>query len=93
MSAAALELARMAVRALPKAERAALVRELSGAPAEPDRPRVLRRGEVALMLGRTPRAVDLLAAQGVLSRVTLPGRTRGAGFREADVRALIEARA
>lgn len=35
------------------------------------------------------RMVDHLAADGVLKKVTLPGRKRGGGFREADVEALI----
>jgi hypothetical protein len=34
--------------------------------------------------------VDKLAAEGVLKKVTLPGRKRGAGFLEADIAALIE---
>ena len=45
--------------------------------------------EVARRLGRSPRAVDRLAAEGALRKVLLPGRTRAAGFRESDVAALI----
>jgi hypothetical protein len=38
------------------------------------------------------RSLDNLAASGVLPKVRLPGRTRAAGFREADVNALINGR-
>jgi hypothetical protein len=51
--------------------------------------RLMRRTEVARMLGRTIRSVDHLAREGVLKRVSLPGRSRAAGFRESDVLALI----
>jgi hypothetical protein len=51
--------------------------------------RLMRRNEVARLLGRTTRSVDLLACEGVLKRVSLPGRSRAAGFRESDVLALI----
>ena len=56
-------------------------------------PQLLTRKMAAGMLNRSPRLIDLLAAQGTLQRVTLPGRTRAAGFRRADVLALIEGRA
>jgi hypothetical protein len=52
--------------------------------------RLLRRGEVAKRLAVTTRAVDEWARTGILKRVHLPGRVRGAGFRESDVQALIE---
>jgi hypothetical protein len=51
--------------------------------------RLIRRAEAARLLARTTRAVDLLARGGVLKRVRLPGRSRGAGFRLADVMSLI----
>jgi hypothetical protein len=51
--------------------------------------RVLKRGEIAKRCSRTTRWVDRLAAQGLLSKVTLPGRKRACGFRESDVIALI----
>ena len=62
----------------------------SPAPAAPTGPRLIRRKEAARMLGTSTRTVDALAADGALARVRLPGRRRAAGFREADVRALIE---
>ena len=52
-------------------------------------PRLLRRAEVARLLSRTTRSVDHLARDGVLKRVSLPGRSRAAGFRESDVLDLI----
>ena len=51
--------------------------------------RILTRAEVAKRFGRTLRFVDTLSAQGVLQRVTLPGRIRSCGFREADVEQLM----
>ncbi len=53
-------------------------------------PQLITRKQAAAMLGRSPRLIDLLATDGTLQRVTLPGRTRAAGFRKADVVALIE---
>jgi len=54
--------------------------------------RILDRAEVAKRLSTSPRTVDRLARQGVLQRVTLPGRKRAAGFREQEVTALVEGR-
>lgn len=71
-----------------------------GRPAEPtaptpatNEPRLIRRREAAARLGRSLRALDLLARQGILPRVILPGRVRGGGFRESDLVRLIEGRA
>ena len=61
-------------------------------PTEPKPPRIMRRAEVARILARSTRAVDLLARSGTLPRVMFPGHTRSAGFREADVLALINAK-
>ena len=58
-------------------------------PASPAENRLLRRIEAARLLGRSARTVDELAQQGILSKVKLPGRKRAAGFRYADVAALI----
>ena len=56
-------------------------------------PQLITRKQAASMLGRSPRLIDLLANAGTLPRVTLPGRTRAAGFRKSDVVSLIEGRA
>jgi hypothetical protein len=91
-----LELARMAFAQLSKTERRELLRTFTPAPiatpTEAPAPRIIRRAETARRLARSPRAVDRLAAAGFLRRVILPGRTRGAGFVESDVCALLEAR-
>ena len=55
---------------------------------EPDR--LMRRHEVARILARTPRAVDLLAQAGILRRVILPGRERGSGFVASEVMRLLK---
>ena len=57
--------------------------------AAPCEHRLLRRSEAARLLGRSARTVDELAQQGILHKVTLPGRKRAAGFRYADVVSLI----
>ncbi len=81
------ELARMAIEALPTADRRRLLESMNTAgPPEC----LLRRKETARRLGVTQRAVDRLAAAGYLPRVRLPGRVRAVGFRESDVSAIIE---
>ena len=96
MNTDGLQLARLAFLALNKTERREFLRTFSDptptAPATPETDRVVRRGEAARILARSPRAVDRLAADGALRRVMLPGRTRAAGFRLRDVQALIEGR-
>jgi hypothetical protein len=69
----------------------ALLRNHGKADAEPaaTEPRIIRRHEAARRLGCSVRAVDNWTRAGILQKVTLPGRTRAAGFREADVAALI----
>ncbi|NCC51778.1 MAG: hypothetical protein EOM20_11235 [Spartobacteria bacterium] len=57
--------------------------------AQASTPEILRRADVARMLHRSLRAVDMLAAEGFLTRVTLPGRKRSCGFRKAEVYSLI----
>lgn len=76
------------------ASRAAVLAILDGkqadtAPASPPAPHILRRAEVARRLSVGIRTCDLWAKQGILEKVKLPGRKRAAGFREADVLALI----
>ncbi len=64
-------------------------RDPRSTPADGEADRLIRRSEAARLLARSPRSVDHLAAAGVLRRVLLPGRSRSAGFRLSDVRALI----
>lgn len=93
MNSDRVELARLAVAGLNRRERAELLATF--APTAPTAtpsntpPRILRRAEVAQRLARSKRAVDRLAADGVLRKVRLPGRARAAGFLESDVVALI----
>ena len=89
MSAANLQLARLALAGLSAQDRLEFIRDLSSKPAEVRADRILRRGEVARRLGVTPRTIDNLARSGALLRIKLPGRARGAGFRERDVDHLI----
>lgn len=58
-------------------------------PQKPTTPRLIRRREAAHLCGCSVRLIDRLAAQGVLRRVRLPGRQRGAGFLETDLLAVI----
>ncbi len=55
-------------------------------------PRVLRPRDAARMLAVTTRSLANYAAEGILNPVKLPGRQRAAGYRYADVAALIEGR-
>jgi hypothetical protein len=55
--------------------------------------RIVRRAEAARMYGCSLRLVDRLAEQGVLKKVRLPGRKRGAGFLESDLLAVIAGKA
>ena len=94
MKSERVEIARMAFMQLNRTERRAFLATFTGpAPAATAAAattwRILRRAEVAQRLSRSPRAVDYLAAAGVLRRVRLPGRSRAAGFLESDVSALI----
>ena len=76
------------------ADRTRLVALLRGpAPKTPNitETRIMRRIEVAKVLGRSTRSIDLLAKEGHLKKIQLPGRTRGGGFLASDVYALIGA--
>jgi hypothetical protein len=65
-------------------------RVLSGASKQQESiDRIVRRKEAAHLLGRSPRAVDYLSAQGSLEKVKFPGHTRGAGYRLSSIQALL----
>ena len=51
---------------------------------------VVKRKEVAKMLGRSVRLVDMLAQTNALRRIKLPGRKRACGFLLSDVAALVK---
>lgn len=60
------------------------------APPAPEPPRILRRREAAARLAVSLRTVDAWSKAGFFPKIKLPGRVRAAGFREADLVALIE---
>jgi predicted P-loop ATPase len=82
---------RVLIGTLPANIRTRLVRDLATemAPAQQDTHRIMRRAEAGKVLGRSTRAIDLLAKQGHLEKVRFPGRTRAGGFLAADVYALL----
>jgi hypothetical protein len=51
---------------------------------------LIHAADAARMLARSTRSVHMLAAAGYLQRITMPGRKRAGGFREADVLALMQ---
>jgi len=51
--------------------------------------RLIRRGELAKLLGRSLSSIDRLVRMGGLTPVKFPGYERSAGFRLADVVGLI----
>ena len=82
---------RVLIGTLPANVRMRLVRELAQEiPAtQTDSNRIMRRAEAGKILGRSARAIDLLAKQGHLKKVHFPGRTRAGGFLATDVFALL----
>jgi len=86
-----LSTVRLLIAALQPAERARLLKELAPAtaPTAPA-PRLIHAADAARMLARSTRSVHMLAAAGYLQRITMPGRKRAGGFREADVLALMQ---
>ncbi len=79
-----IELARMAVSGLSKTDRAAFIRELTGAcgkPADHTAPKTLRPKQAAARHGVSKRLLCKLSREGLLHPVRLPGRVRGCGFR------------
>jgi hypothetical protein len=70
--------------------RAALLERLEDVPQEKQPAvRLLRRKEVAELLGTSTRTVDSLASTGALRRIKLPGRKLASGFRSDDVQRLM----
>lgn len=89
MNSPNIEIARLALRGLAPKDRAALLCEISGQAAESQPERLLRRMEVARRLSCSLRLVDLLAHNGALQRIKLPGRKRGHGFLASEIDALL----
>lgn len=93
MSAPSVEMHRLAWDALTKAEKLAFIREhtgtqLTGTPS-PSGPAVFCVKRVAETLDRSTRFVHALAKQGLLRRVTIPGRKQGIGFTRESVLRLL----
>ncbi len=87
------ETIRLLLSSLQPGERSKLLRELAPAtaPSVPNlAPRLIHAAEAARMLARSTRSIHMLAAAGYLQRITMPGRKRAGGFREADVLALMQ---
>ncbi len=92
-----IEVLKAATRADPTLDPAARARVIAAmqaattptAATEAPGARILRRTEVAHRLSLSLRSIDKLAVQGVLQKIRFPGRGRAAGFRAADVDALI----
>ena len=59
----------------------------------PAEQRLIRRIEAARRLSVSLRTIDKLCVQGTLRKFTLPGRTRAAGFLEADLVGLLKGQA
>ena len=85
-----IELTRLAWAGLTARDKADLIREWTGTPAPQEPDRLLRPKAAADRLACTPRTIFNLLKTGVLTRVKLPGRKRGAGIRESQLTALIE---
>jgi len=73
-------------------ERARIV-DLLTKPPKTDDPtataRILKRGEVAKLVGRSTRTIDLWRKAGLLKPVQLPGHSRALGFRLSEVQKLV----
>jgi hypothetical protein len=51
----------------------------------PSPPELLRRDEAAARLKVSLRTIDLWASQGILTKITLPGRQRACGFSSVEI--------
>lgn len=100
MNSTTIELLRAALKSDPTVSPAGRARLLAQLRQYPDGLRanpppenlaaIWTRKRVAEAMGsRSLRFVDRLAQDGILEKVKLPGRQRGAGFRAADVQRLI----
>lgn len=57
--------------------------------SKPEPLRIMKRKEVAALFGVKERTVDLWAAQGLLHKRTMPGRSRAIGFSSLEVHELL----
>jgi len=62
---------------------------LKSAATVPAEVRIIRRAQVARRMDRSMRSVDLLAKEGILRKIKLPGRSRACGFLESEIEGVI----
>jgi len=60
---------------------------------QPGHDKLMKTADVAKLFGVTPRAVQKWAKEGILRRVTLPGRTYSLGYLESEVKQLLTSKA
>lgn len=90
-----IDLVRAALRAdqtLSPGERQQLLMRLRAENRQPppkSEPRLVRRADAARRFSISPRSIDRWAKEGLIKKVTLPGRSRASGFNVADIEALI----
>ncbi len=96
MSSANLEAVRLLISNLSRKDKLILLGELApatppatSASATPTGPRVYSPERVAELFDKSKRMVFKLAGEGLLERVTLPGRKRAVGFTAASVERLL----
>lgn len=54
--------------------------------------RLLSRNQVAEILGKTPRFIDLLHRQGVLQKFKIAGRKYSAGFKASEIQRFLDSK-
>ena len=89
MNTPAIKFAELAIDNLSAHDKQVLIGKLISTPAPQEPDRLIRPKAAALRLGCTSRTIFNLLKAGNLTRVKLPGRTRGAGIRESEIAALI----
>lgn len=94
MSAANMEICRLALAALNRKERAEIAREMvpsaqPGPVARAAGPAVYSVKRTAAAFDKSVRLCHKLAAEGLLVRVTLPGRKQACGFTRESVEKLL----
>ena len=83
------EMLKVGISGLSAQDQQRLFRESTGTPAPIEPDRLIRPRAAALRLGCTSRTIFNLLKAGNLTRIKLPGRTRGAGIKESELNALI----
>jgi hypothetical protein len=86
-----IDLAKMAIAGLSRKDRISLLAELQpgSTPVAATGPRVYSAKATAALFGRSVRMIHKLAAEGLLVRVTLPGRKTACGYTRESVEKLL----